>query len=76
MWRIVMQIFYKASEYPLFIHIKFDHSHKINRQDYKRYKKVSQETKDAFVAMFDEDVNPFVTLEKPRIDIQVSFPDD
>ena len=41
------------SEYPLFIHLKFDHSHEINRQDHKRYRNVSQETKDSFVEMFE-----------------------
>ena len=63
-------------DFPLFIHINFSHNHEINRQDHKRYRNVSEETKDAFTAMFEDDLTPSAAWEKHRKDIQEKFPDD
>ena len=64
------------SEFPLHIHIKFTHNHEINRQDHKRYRNVGQDTKDIFIAMFEDDLTPSAAWEKHRKDIQEEFPDD
>ena len=64
------------SEFPLHIHIKFAHNHEINRQDHKRYRNVSQDTKGKFTAMFKDDLTPSAAWEKHRKDIQEEFPDD
>ena len=66
----------QETNFPLFIHINFAHNHEINRQDHKRYRNVSQDTKDAFTAMFEDDLTPSAAWEKHRKDIQEKFPDD
>ena len=48
------------AEFPLYFSIRFTHNHEINRQDPKRFRPVSQETKDEFVKLFEDDLTPSV----------------
>ena len=64
------------SGYPLLMHINFVHNHEIYRQDHKRFRNVSEETKEVFVKMFEDDLTPSAAWEKHRKDIQENFPDD
>ena len=63
------------SEYPLVMRINFSHNHEIFRQDHKRFRNVSNYTKEVFVKMFEEDMTPSAAWEKHRKDIQENFPE-
>ena len=65
-----------VAKLPLWFHIKFTHNHEINRQDHKRMRAVSQETKDAFISLFEQDYTPSAAWEHHRKTIQEQFPDD
>ena len=65
-----------VARFPLWFHIKFTHNHEINRQDHKRMRAVSQETKDVFVNLFEQDYTPSAAWEEHRKQIQEQFPSD
>ena len=65
-----------ASEFPLWFHIKYSHNHEINRQDHKRFRTVGQETKEEFIALFEQDLTPSAAWEAHRKNIQEKYPDD
>ena len=65
-----------VAQFPLWFHIKFTHNHEINRQDHKRMRPVSDETKDAFTSLFEQDYTPSAAWEQHRKTIQEQFPDD
>ena len=65
-----------ASEFPLWFHIKYSHNHEINRQDHRRFRTVGQETKEEFIALFEQDLTPSAAWEAHRKNIQEKYPDD
>ena len=65
-----------SSDYPLWFSLKYIHNHEINRQDHKRFRSVGQETKNAFVEMFSQDMTPSAAWEEHRKMIQEKYPDD
>ena len=64
------------SEFPLWFHIKFIHNHEINRQDHKRLRTVSQETKLEFISLFEQDFTATAAWEQHRKKIQEQYPED
>ena len=64
------------SEFPLWFNIKFIHNHEINRQDHKRLRTVSQETKLEFISLFEQDFTATAAWEQHRKKIQEQYPED
>ena len=65
-----------ALKFPMWFNIKYRHNHEINRQDHKRFRTVGQETKESFVALFEEDLTPSAAWEQHRKNIQMKYPED
>ena len=65
-----------VADFPLSFNIRFRHNHEINRQDHKRFRPVSQETKQEFITLFEDDLPPSAAWEVQRKKIQEKFPDD
>ena len=64
------------AKFPLYFVIRFIHNHEINRQDHKRFRPVSHETKEEFIILFEDDLTPSAAWEQHRKRVQEKFPDD
>ena len=66
----------RVADFPLSFNIRFRHNHEINRQDHKRFRPVSQETKQEFITIFEDVLTPSAAWEVQRKKIQEKFPNN
>ena len=66
----------KAADFPLWFHLSFVHNHQIHRQEHTRFGAVSQETKDEYISLFEQDLTPSAAFYAHQDNIKKRNPEN